>query len=132
MIQLKTGDPRPIFKQIADGIRELIVFGKLNVGDKIPSVRGLSIQLDINPNTVAKAYAELQSAGWAESRKGLGLFVIEPKQVLSNRERKLRLKKTIDALVHEAIGLGFHRQQIAEMVEKQLHRIPDTARGARK
>ena len=63
MIQIATGDPRPISKQIVDAIRMKIATAELARGDQLPSVRGLAQQLTINPNTVAKAYAELVNEG---------------------------------------------------------------------
>ncbi len=96
MIQIVTGDARPIFKQIVDGIRMQIMTGQLQVGSKLPSVRGLSMQLTVNTNTVAKAYTELLSNGLVESRNGLGLFVIQPKQILSDQERQQRLEKAVE------------------------------------
>ena len=74
MIQIATGDPRPISKQIVDGIRMKVATGELELGMQLPSVRGLAQQLTINPNTVAKAYAALTAEGWLESRQGLGLM----------------------------------------------------------
>lgn len=65
MIQIATGDPRPISKQIVDGVRMKIATAELEPGAQLPSVRGLAQQLMINPNTVAKAYAELTSEGCA-------------------------------------------------------------------
>ena len=59
MVQIATGDPRAISKQIVDGVRMQIATGELKLGAQLPSVRGLAQQLTINPNTVAKAYAEL-------------------------------------------------------------------------
>lgn len=59
MLQIVTGDPRPIHRQIVDGVRRLIANGELPVGAALPSVRGLAQQLTINPNTVARAYGEL-------------------------------------------------------------------------
>jgi GntR family transcriptional regulator len=67
MIQITTGDARPISKQIVDGVRMKIATAELAPGDQLPSVRGLAQQLTINPNTVAKAYAELTAEGWLES-----------------------------------------------------------------
>ena len=63
MLQLSSADPRPITKQLTDGIRRLIATGELAVGDQLPSVRGLAQQLTINPNPVAKAYSELTGEG---------------------------------------------------------------------
>ena len=91
MIQIATGDPRPIGKQIADAVRMKIATGELKTGDQLPSVRGLAQQLTINPNTVAKAYAELTTEGWLESRQGMGLYVATPRQRLSEDERERRL-----------------------------------------
>lgn len=125
MIQIVTGDARPIFKQIVDGIRMHIMTGELQVGDKLPSVRGLSMQLVVNTNTVAKAYAELLALGLVESRKGLGLFVIKPKQILSEREREHRLGQAIDTFINEIIGLGFNQEQILQLVADKLKQLEE-------
>ena len=85
MIDIATGDVRPISKQIVDAVRLQVATGELTPGWQLPSVRGLAQQLTINPNTVAKAYAELTAEGWLESRPGLGLFVATPRQRLSPR-----------------------------------------------
>ena len=95
MLQVVTGDPRPIHRQITDGVRRLVASGELPVGAALPSVRGLAQQLGINPNTVAKAYSELTTEGWLESRAGLGLFVAPPRQRLSNEERERRLDEAV-------------------------------------
>ncbi|WP_395375688.1 GntR family transcriptional regulator [Marinicella sp. W31] len=123
MIQIVTGDARPIFKQIVDGIRMQVMTGELKVGDKLPSVRGLSMQLVVNTNTVAKAYSELLSLGLVESRKGLGLFVIEPKQVFSDTERDSRLQQAIDTFINEIIGLGFDHDEISNMINDKLSKL---------
>src|SRR5687767_12507882 len=91
MLHVTPGDPRPITKQITDGIRLQIASGQLPVGTQLPSVRGLAQQLTINPNTVARAYGELVNEGWLDSRQGLGLFVAVPRQRLSDAERERRL-----------------------------------------
>jgi GntR family transcriptional regulator len=107
MIQIATGDPRPIGKQIVDAVRMKIATGELDPGDQLPSVRGLAQQLTINPNTVAKAYAELAAEGWLESRQGLGLYVAPPRQRLSNDERDRRLDEAIQRFVHEVAALDY-------------------------
>jgi len=75
MLQITPGDPRPITRQIVDGVRRLIASGELPVGAALPSVRGLAQQLTINPNTVAKAYRELEREGLVAPRAGQGTFV---------------------------------------------------------
>jgi GntR family transcriptional regulator len=120
MLQIVTGDPRPITRQITDGIKRQIAAGDLIPGDALPSVRGLAQQLSINPNTVAKAYAELTAEGWLLSRTGLGLFVAEPRQRLSDEERERRLTEAVDRFVSDVIGLDHPQQTILDRVAAEL------------
>lgn len=122
-LQIVTGDARPIFKQIVDGIRMEIATGALPVGTKLPSVRGLAMQLMINANTVAKAYGELTAQGLVESRQGLGLFVSEPRQLLSEEERQKRLHTAVDAFVNEVAYLEFEAEDILEEVQGALTKL---------
>src|SRR5690242_307188 len=107
LLQIVPGDPRPIARQIVDGVRRLIASGSLPVGAMLPSVRGLAQQLTVNPNTVAKAYTELTAEGWLDSRAGLGLFVAPPRQVLSDEERSRRLGDAVQRFVGDVVGLGY-------------------------
>lgn len=125
-IQIVTGDSRPIFKQIVDGIRMEISTGNLPVGSKLPSYRGLAMQLMINPNTVAKAYNELTSQGLAESRKGLGLFVAEPRQILSEDERENRLEKAVDSFFNETVYLKYTDEEIISRIKQKLKDLNDS------
>lgn len=125
MIQIVTGDTRPISKQIVDGLRMKIVTGELPPGAKIPSVRGLAMQLTINTNTVARAYAKLTEEGLIEARKGLGLFVCQPRQVLSIDERKKRLDEEVDKFIHEVIGLNFEPEVVVDKVSNKLSEVAD-------
>ena len=123
MIQVATGDPRPIGRQIVDAVRMKIATGELKTGDQLPSVRGLAQQLTINPNTVAKAYAELTSEGWLESRQGMGLYVAAPRQRLSDLERERRLDDAIDRFVHDVIPLGFPPDEVQARVEHEFRQL---------
>lgn len=116
MLQIATGDARPIIKQITDSIRVKVATGELEPGDQLPSVRGLAQQLTINPNTVAKAYAELTTEGWLESRQGMGLYVATPRQRLSDAERDRRLDAAIDRFVNDVLPLGFPPDEVQERV----------------
>jgi GntR family transcriptional regulator len=117
MIQIATGDARPISKQIVDAVRMKIATAELAPGDQLPSVRGLAQQLTVNPNTVAKAYAELTTEGWVESRQGLGLYVATPRQRLSDTERSRRLDEAIQRFLHDVIALDFAPDE----VQARLH-----------
>ena len=123
MLQVVTGDPRPIARQITDGIKRAIAGGELTAGAALPSVRGLATQLSVNPNTVAKAYAELTTEGWLESRQGLGVFVAQQRQRLSHTERTRRLDEAVDRFVGDVIGLDFPAEQVVDRVAGELSRF---------
>jgi GntR family transcriptional regulator len=120
MLQIVTGDPRPITRQISDGVKRQIAAGDLLPGDALPSVRGLAQQLSINPNTVAKAYVELTGEGWLLSRTGLGVFVAEQRQRLSDTERERRFGEAVDRFVSDVIGLDYPQQTILDRVAAEL------------
>lgn len=120
MLQIVTGDPRPINRQIADGVRRLIASGELPVGAVLPSVRGLAQQLTINPNTVAKAYGELTAEGWLDARAGLGLFVAVPRQRLSMDERERRLDEAVQRFAGDVIGLDYPASTVLDRVAGEL------------
>ncbi|MGB8635384.1 MAG: GntR family transcriptional regulator [Rhodanobacteraceae bacterium] len=120
MLQLSAADPRPISKQIGDGVRRLIASGEIGVGDQLPSVRGLARQLTVNPNTIAKTYAELTAEGWLDARQGLGLFVAAPRQRLSEAERERCLQLAIDAFAGDVVGLDYSTREILKRLEVEL------------
>ena len=123
MIQIATGDSRPIGKQIVDAVRMKIATGELETGAQLPSVRGLAQQLMINPNTVAKAYAELTTEGWLESRQGMGLYVAAPRQRLSDHERERRLDDAIGRFVNDVIPLGFPPDEVQARVGHEFRQL---------
>ena len=122
-IHIAPGDTRPIFKQIVDGIRMEIACGNLPIGCKLPSVRGLAMQLTINANTVAKAYNELTSQGLLEARQGLGLFVSQPRQQLNTTEQQKRLEEAVQTLVNQVAYLDYEPQQILDRVSDALAKL---------
>lgn len=122
-IQISPGDARPIFRQIVDGIRKEVATGTLPSGSKLPSVRALAMQLTINANTVAKAYAELTAQGLLESRKGLGVFVIEPEQRLSDGEQQKRLEQATSQFINDVMYLDYSPEQVLDQVAAQLSKL---------
>lgn len=120
LIDIVTGDARPIARQIADAVRLRISTGELTPGDQLPSVRGLAQQLGINPNTVAKAYGDLTTEGWLEGRAGLGLYVAPVRQRLSPRERERRLDEAVQRFVCEVLPLNVSAETIHARVDAEL------------
>jgi len=123
MIQIAAGDPRPIGKQIVDAVRMKIATGELLPGDQLPSVRGLAQQLTINPNTVAKAYAELTAEGWLEARQGLGLYVAVPRQRLSEGERERRLDEAVGRFINDVLPLDYPPDEVQARIAHEFQQL---------
>lgn len=118
-----TGAGTPIYRQIIEQVRHALALRELAAGDQLPSVRALAEQLVINPNTVARAYAELVRDGLLESRAGKGFFVARKRQVYSRAERRRRLDAALDSFVSAAVVLAFTPEQICQAVERRLRQI---------
>ena len=112
MVHLDYRDVRPIYTQIVDGFREQIISGILQEGDRLPSVRELASQLTINPNTIQRAYRELEMQGWIATVPGKGCFVCGVPQ-LTPREQQDALA-AFDKAAAALLVLGFTPEQLAE------------------
>ena len=99
MIQLNFRDSKPIYEQVEEGIRKLVVNNYLSADEKLPSVREMASKYAINPNTIAKAYKKLEEEGYIYTLNGKGTFVAPNKQV--NDVRKAELLKQFDEIVKE-------------------------------
>lgn len=121
--RVTTGSNSPIYRQITEQIRKAIATGALLPGEQLPSVRALAEILVINPNTVAKAYADLTHDGVLESQAGKGLFVAQRRQKYTRAERKRRLEIALDAFVHEVLFLDFSSEEIMEQLRQKLAEI---------
>ena len=113
----------PIYRQLVGQIREAVARGRLKADERLPSVRDLSRQLVINPNTVARVYTELEREGTLNTRQGLGVFVAQPKTDLTKRVRKDRLTCLVDGLLTEAVHLGFTAEEMLAVVSERLQRF---------
>src|ERR1700728_2801535 len=96
--EISTGSGIPIFRQVIDQIRLAIATGRLPAGTQLPSVRALAERLLVNPNTIAKAYAELAREKIIETHQGKGVFVAPPRQMYTQAERARRIAPLLDAL----------------------------------
>jgi GntR family transcriptional regulator len=101
------------------------------VEDQLPSVRALAEELVLNPNTVARAYADLGREGLIESRAGRGVFVIRKRKVFTREEGRRRLEPLLDGLVGEAMAMDFTREELKEAFEKKLGQWKEQKGGNR-
>lgn len=110
----------PIYRQLMEQIRHAVARGRLRPGSRLPSVRVLSREMVINPNTVARAYTELEREGVLNTRQGLGVFVAEPQAELSAAARRERLAAALDQFLTEAVHLGFSADEVIGAVTKRI------------
>ena len=113
-ISINYRDPRPIYEQVRDGLRRLIVSGTLPLGEKLPSVRELSTQLTINPNTIQRAYRELETEGYICSVAGRGSYVCA--QIPDDPARQDALLQQFDAAVQELLYLGMRSEELRRRI----------------
>jgi GntR family transcriptional regulator len=117
MFELDVRSRKPIYEQLIDKIKELIINEVLEVDEKLPSVRLLAQQLTINPNTIQKAYRELERQGYIYSVKGKGSFVSElTKEV--NDEKIAKVKEELTKYLAEALYLGLTREELYELIRE--------------
>jgi GntR family transcriptional regulator len=118
--KLDPASPVPLYSQVADQVRYAIAAGALKPDDELPSVRALATQHLINPNTVARAYLELEHEGLVSKRRGTGTFVSPAAARLSEKKKARMVADLLDkALVH-AMQLHMPNEQIREIFEERL------------
>jgi GntR family transcriptional regulator len=118
-IHISTTDTAPIYAQIVAQVKHLVASGRLAPGDEVPPIRALAQELLINPNTVARAYRELEAAGLFESRQGSGTRVSAKGTPLARKERVRILSDRIDGLLAEAHQLGVDDAVLLELIDKR-------------
>ncbi|SDI48771.1 GntR family transcriptional regulator [Alteribacillus bidgolensis] len=117
MFELDVRTRKPIYEQLIDNIKELIVSKVLSPDEKLPSVRMLSKELTINPNTIQKAYRELEREGYLYSANRKGYFVA-PIEWISNDKKLEELKRQFQALLKEAIYFGLTKEELERWFEE--------------
>jgi len=108
----------PIYLQVMQQIKYLVASGRLEPGDELPSIRSLAEQLIVNPNTIARAYRELETQGVVAKRRTAGTFVADSGSPLARKERLKLLKERIDQLLTEAYQMGFELDEVMKLVEQ--------------
>ena len=120
MFQIDANHPTPLYAQLERAIRFAIATGKLSIGEQLPTVRQLAVELRINANTVAKVYAELERSGIVETRRGVGTFVsARPNEAASRRERERHLRELAEHFITETHTRGFSIDDVIEHLESR-------------
>ncbi len=114
MIAINYKDPRPIYEQVRDGFKKLILAGMLPPDSKLPSVRDISSELTVNPNTIQRAYRDLENEGFIYSVPGKGSFVAECSE-LNDRHKKELIKKLSD-MARELKQSGVDRKTVLKEI----------------
>jgi GntR family transcriptional regulator len=123
-LQIDPSRPLPIFSQIMEGVRLAVATGRVSPGERIPSIRDLAVELRVNPNTVARAYQELERAGLIESRRGMGYFVnAELNGSLADHERRNLLETRIEEFLSAALELGFGPEDVKAAIDRRRKRM---------
>ena len=116
MIQLNYRDSKPIYEQIKEGLRRLVITGAIAKDEKLPSVRELASELAINPNTIQRAYRELETEGYIYTVSGKGSFAAEQSDV--NGRRNEALLKEFDEIVRELLYLSGDKEALITRIEE--------------
>ena len=122
-LAIATGSPVPLYRQIADQIRRAVATGQLLPGEQLPSVRVLAEELVINPNTVARTYADLIRDGLLEAQRAKGVFVAQSRPVYTRFERLRKLDFKLEEFVNEGLVLGFSPDELLAVLEKKLRQL---------
>ena len=115
-IHISPSDGVPIYLQIVNQVKYLVASGRLQPGEELPAIRVLAEQLVVNPNTVARAYRELEIAGVVEKRRTAGTYVSDGGSPLARRERLKILTERIDALLAEARQMNVDADELVRLL----------------
>lgn len=125
MILLDYKDRRPLYEQIVDKFSDMILKGVLKPDEKLPSVRNLAMELSINPNTIQRAYMELEHKGFLYSVKGRGNFVSDSSVL--KEERRQEIKEKLAKHLREACIHGIKQEEIEKLIQSVYECVPEKA-----
>ena len=122
-VRLLPNSDLPLFAQIVRQFRQAMAEGRLRPGDQLPTVRDLAVELLVNPNTVAKAYQELEKAGSIVARRGAGTFVADGASPLAPAEKERIVTEKIEACLTEAVHLDLPRKFVLRLFTERMDRF---------
>jgi GntR family transcriptional regulator len=127
-IHISANDGVPIYLQIVNQVKYLVASGRLAAGDELPPIRVLAGQLLVNPNTVARAYRELEIAGLVHKRRTAGTYVSDAGSPLARRERLKILAERADALLAEARQMNVTTEEVLQLIRQRAEVLPPPAK----
>ena len=127
-IRLSPNDGTPIYLQIVNQIKYLVASGRFAPGEELPAIRTLAEQLVVNPNTVARAYRELEVAGVVTKRRTTGTYVSEAGSPLAREEQIRIITERVDALLAEARQMRIAIDEVVHIVRQRDAAMEETAR----
>ncbi|GHU60987.1 putative HTH-type transcriptional regulator YhcF [Spirochaetia bacterium] len=113
---LDNGSGVPVYRQIINQIENAVVSGRMAVGDRLPTIRSLAVGLKINPNTIAKAYNELEIRGIVQTQVGSGTYIADKKPDVADARQK-KLREAAERFLQEAGELGAGREELIKLLE---------------
>jgi GntR family transcriptional regulator len=122
-LHISAGDGVPIYLQIVNQVKYLVAAGRLAAGDEVPPIRVLAHQLVVNPNTVARAYLELERAGIVQKRHGSGTYITDAGSPLARKERLKILSERVDALLAEARHFEMDPSELIRLIKERSQSI---------
>jgi GntR family transcriptional regulator len=122
-------DGLPIYQQIVNQVKYLVASGRLAPGEELPAIRALADQLVVNPNTVARAYRELELAGVVTKRRTAGTFVSDAGSPLARRERLRILAERVDALLAEARQMNVTTEELMDLLRQRDEAMNEPSKG---
>ena len=126
IFSLSPSHPMPLYAQLTRAIRFAIATGRLRVGEQLPTVRQLAVELRVNANTVAKVYAELERSGILETRRGVGTFVSALHLDGNHRdEHEKHLTELVDRFLEEAGAMGFSLEDLLDQLQSRRKKEPN-------
>lgn len=122
-LRLSIGGGVPIYLQIVQQVKHLVASGRVSPGDELPPIRVLAHQLLVNPNTVARAYMELEREGLVQKRHGSGTYISDAGSPLARKERLKILSERIDALLAEARNLRIEPPELLRLLQERSENL---------
>ena len=107
----------PVYRQLIEQVENAVVSGRIRSGDRLPTIRALSVELKINPNTIAKAYNELEIRGILKTQVGSGTFISEKTPEEDNDRREAKMNEALGRFLREMRSLGLSREESIRLIE---------------